>query len=468
MHLSKPAFIATFLMACISNGLSANTTITLKYAHPPGEATIYIAPSPVSASLYAYSSQTAQQKVTVRNGIYQFHTSDISSLHYFSVTDSNGFDKRINNLMVMPDDSLIIEVDTKTITVSGRGSSKNNVLRKLEAIIADSAYSQLSAFEAQVLNINAAYVQKLKLLATFKDQIEAEVYEAIKAAIQYRTYYLLANHYRFNLIVQPSAYSEIKACYLKYGLPAGIDAVSTPVSIHLYEYLILRQFVAYQINQPPGTDRQDNIPAIYDLLKKAYTKPLSDQLLVHFLSNRYKSFSTDSLFKDALAYVTTADLRQSLLAMKQKFGSGSPAYDFKLQDTSGKYVSLSALRGKVLVIDFWIEPCAPCIKLAQDLKQVSNRLRNEKDVLFVSISAEKNKESWKRVIKAGKHTFDGQLMLYTNGLGSEHPLISHYGYNGFPQILLVDKAGNVISSRPERPSDEGKADMFIKMIQQHL
>jgi thiol-disulfide isomerase/thioredoxin len=53
-------------------------------------------------------------------------------------------------------------------------------------------------------------------------------------------------------------------------------------------------------------------------------------------------------------------------AYKARF-AGQPAPDFKLQDIQGHAVRLSALRGRVVLLNFWFSGCLPCRHETPDL-----------------------------------------------------------------------------------------------------
>lgn len=62
---------------------------------------------------------------------------------------------------------------------------------------------------------------------------------------------------------------------------------------------------------------------------------------------------------------------------------GCKAPDFTVKTIDGETLSLEQLQGKVIVINFWFESCAPCIAELPAL----NRLREEyksKDVVFIA------------------------------------------------------------------------------------
>lgn len=479
MRYSKILLCLLALQFLAGRCIGRHSIVIIKYnkQSSPKAATILISGASLKPNVSINLPSTIVKKRAVNvNETCKFIIPNQQKLRYFSViADDDENDERVNNIMLLPGDSLVIEIDNGIKNISGIGAQKNIIHQHINAAASDSNYTNKSAIASFVMNSDLRYKLRGNKLAEEKDVLGTTVYASINSDVKYKTLLDLANFYLFYLAAVPSSYEEIQKYYDVYGLPIDSNDLVTPLtqSQYFYDYLIAREFVRIKLlnrkNQSLGiSSTEDNIPSIYNSLKQLYKRPLGEYLIAQFLSNRYRSFVTDSLFTDALSYIELPEISGAIRAMQRKVGKGVPAYDFKLKDTTDKYVTLHSLKGKVLVIDFWIEHCGPCIKLAKDLKRISDTLGSNNNVLFVSISAEPDTAIWKKVIRAGTHTFPGQLHLYTNGVGAEHPLLKHYGYNGFPQLLIIDKEGHIISSRPERPGDAAKSEAFLALLRSYL
>ena len=69
-----------------------------------------------------------------------------------------------------------------------------------------------------------------------------------------------------------------------------------------------------------------------------------------------------------------------------------PAPDFTIQD-SDHSVTLSQLRGKIVVLNFWATWCPPCIEEMPSLVQMQNKMQG-KDVTVLAVSVDDDPECW--------------------------------------------------------------------------
>ena len=123
-----------------------------------------------------------------------------------------------------------------------------------------------------------------------------------------------------------------------------------------------------------------------------------------------------------------------LLLAKPQAKIGYKAPEFKLQSlTDNTSVSLSGLKGKVVLVDFWASWCGPCKISMPHLAQLSQKYKNFK-LVAVNIDDDKN-----NAIK-----FLNELNLdITAVFDSSKKVISAYDVPVMPTAYLVDQYGNV-------------------------
>jgi thiol-disulfide isomerase/thioredoxin len=119
--------------------------------------------------------------------------------------------------------------------------------------------------------------------------------------------------------------------------------------------------------------------------------------------------------------------------------SASPAPEFSLSDLEGNEVRLSALRGRVVVIDFWATWCAPCVFQIPVLNALHEQHAGDGGVVVLGVSVDLDGDAVVRDF-AVEHG-----VKYTILLGDES-LAREFGALGFPSLFVIAPDGSVDSS----------------------
>ncbi len=141
---------------------------------------------------------------------------------------------------------------------------------------------------------------------------------------------------------------------------------------------------------------------------------------------------------------------------------GKPAPVFNLPDINGKMVSLKDFAGKYVFIDYWATWCGPCKAEVPFYKQLIDDYKS-KNIVFISISVDKDKAAWEKMVKEGIPVMDGATgkpvvpakMIAMSWL-QLHDAVKYnkiWLVKFIPTFVLIDTKGNIINSRAERPSN---------------
>ena len=114
---------------------------------------------------------------------------------------------------------------------------------------------------------------------------------------------------------------------------------------------------------------------------------------------------------------------------------GPEAPDFTLNDINGKPLTLSSLRGKYVVLDFWGSWCIWCIKGMPKMKEYYAKYAGKLEIL--GIDCNDSEEKWKAAVAEHKLPW---LHVYNS---DESHLLEKYGIEGFPTKVVIDPEGHV-------------------------
>lgn len=141
-------------------------------------------------------------------------------------------------------------------------------------------------------------------------------------------------------------------------------------------------------------------------------------------------------------YVSRIDqaAKDNLLQKLKKEMLNDKAPDFKLKDLDGKEVSLSSLKGKTVVLDFWATWCPPCRASFPGMKKAVEKYSANPDVRFIFIDTRERVEDKKK--NAADFLAKNQYPFYVL-LDTESKVNELFKVPGIPTKIVIDKDGMI-------------------------
>ncbi len=121
--------------------------------------------------------------------------------------------------------------------------------------------------------------------------------------------------------------------------------------------------------------------------------------------------------------------------LSSRIESPEPALAFNLKTLKGMQVSLTSLKDKVVVINFWGIWCGPCVAEMPEFQNLYEHYKDDPDVAILTINNDRNPESVLPWMEEKSYTFP---VLLDDGY------VNKAGIQGFPTTWFLNREGQIV------------------------
>ncbi len=108
----------------------------------------------------------------------------------------------------------------------------------------------------------------------------------------------------------------------------------------------------------------------------------------------------------------------------------------------GREVDTAALRGKVVLVEFWATWCKPCIAEIPAIKRLYERYRADGfEVIGIALDEQKDRDRLLELIEEHRIRWP----QYFDGKGWDNPYVKRYAIHAVPALFLLDQQSRLVS-----------------------
>lgn len=245
--------------------------------------------------------------------------------------------------------------------------------------------------------------------------------------------------------------------------------------------------IAKQAQTAQTEAEKDSLQNLVEPYRKQYQEYTDNYMATHtdsYFATRFLSMSMgdmtyeqikaiwDKFTPDVQKYGEGAKAIKEELETLAKVRPGKPAPDFTAKDINGKQFTLSSLKGKVVIIDFWASWCVPCRKSNPHMRELYKKYHQKGlDLVYVS-DDDTSEPAWRKAVQKDQlvgdgfhHVLRGLKILdrqkYT--FDKSNDISEKYAIHYLPTKYLIDKQGNIVCK-----IREGEDEMLDAQIEKLL
>jgi peroxiredoxin len=186
---------------------------------------------------------------------------------------------------------------------------------------------------------------------------------------------------------------------------------------------------------------QSPVVAVFAL---SYSQEIGIDSVKKLIDVLYKRFPKQTAVADVVKQFDQYVAQQSQpqqQTQNTQISVGNTAPDFTLPDVDGKPFTLSSLRGKYILVDFWASWCGPCREENPNVVTAYKQFK-DKNFSIVGVSLDQEKDAWLTAIKA-----DGLIWKQVSDLKYwNNAAATLYSVQSIPFNVLIDPTGKIIGT----------------------